>query len=268
MNKFTKLFSAFAASTLIAASSAAYADGSVATEGSTSMEYMIGALGEAFTEAHSDIKFTYNPTGSGAGIAAVEEDRCDIGLSSRALKESEAQNLNGQVVALDGIVMVVNVDNKVNDLTLEQIKAIYTGEVTNWSQVGGDDHPIVLIGREAGSGTRDGFETVTDTKDACKYRQELTSTGDVITTVSKNVNAVGYASLAAVSDKIKPLTVNGVAASADTVSDGSYKLQRPFVLVTKKGEEPSEAVKTFLDFAFSEDGAGIITMTGVIPVSK
>ena len=268
MNKFTKLFSAFAASTLIAASSAAYADGSVATEGSTSMEYMIGALGEAFTEAHSDIKFTYNPTGSGAGIAAVEEDRCDIGLSSRALKESEAQNLNGQVVALDGIVMVVNVDNKVNDLTLEQIKDIYTGKVTNWNQVGGDDHPIVLSGREAGSGTRDGFETVTDTKDACKYRQELTSTGDVITTVSKNVNAVGYASLAAVSDKIKPLTVNGVAASADTVSDGSYKLQRPFVLVTKKGEEPSEAVKTFLDFAFSEDGAGIITMTGVIPVSK
>ena len=190
-----------------------------------------------------------------------------IGLSSRALKDDEAKTLNGQVVALDGIVLVVNNDNKVNDLTLEQIKDIYTGKITNWNQVGGDDHPIVLIGREAGSGTRDGFETVTDTKDACKYRQELTSTGDVITTVSKNVNAVGYASLAAVSNKIKPLTVGGVAASEDTVKDGSYKLQRPFVLVTKKDKEQSDAVKSFIDFAFSKDAAEIITMTGVVPAA-
>ena len=265
MNKFTKLFSAFAASTLIAASSAAYADGSVATEGSTSMEYMIGALGEAFTEAHSDIKFTYNPTGSGAGIAAVEEDRCDIGLSSRALKDSEAQNLNGQVVALDGIVMVVNVDNKVNDLTLEQIKDIYTGKVTNWNQVGGDDHPIVLIGREAGSGTRDGFETVTDTKDACKYRQELTSTGDVITTVSQNPNAIGYASLVAVSDKIHVVTVGGVSATKETIQSGEYKLQRPFVLVTRKGEKLSEGAQAFFDYAMSEEAKPIIEKAGAVP---
>ena len=266
MKKFSKLFCALAATTLFATS--AYADGSVSTEGSTSMEYMIGAIGEAFTEVHPDIKFTYNPTGSGAGIAAAEEGRCDIGLSSRALKDDEAKTLDGYVVALDGIVLVVNNDNKVSDLTLEQIKGIYTGQYTNWNQVGGDDHPIVLIGREAGSGTRDGFETVTDTKDACKYRQELTSTGDVITTVSKNVNAVGYASLAAVSDKIKALTVNGIHASAETIKDGSYKLQRPFVLVTKKGEEKSEAVKTFMDFAASKDAAGIITMTGVIPTHE
>ncbi len=267
MKSISKLFAAVAMSSMVAVSANAYAAGSVATEGSTSMEYMIGALGEAFTNAHSDIKFTYNPTGSGAGIAAAEEGRCDIGLSSRALKDDEAKTLNGQVVALDGIVLVVNNDNKVNDLTLEQIKDIYTGKITNWNQVGGDDHPIVLIGREAGSGTRDGFETVTDTKDACKYRQELTSTGDVITTVSKNVNAVGYASLAAVSNKIKPLTVGGVAASEDTVKDGSYKLQRPFVLVTKKDKEQSDAVKSFIDFAFSKDAAEIITMTGVVPAA-
>lgn len=267
MKSISKLFAAVAMSSMVAVSANAYAAGSVATEGSTSMEYMIGALGEAFTNAHSDIKFTYNPTGSGAGIAAAEEGRCDIGLSSRALKDDEAKTLNGQVVALDGIVLVVNNDNKVNDLTLEQIKDIYTGKITNWNQVGGDDHPIVLIGREAGSGTRDGFETVTDTKDACKYRQELTSTGDVMTTVSKNVNAVGYASLAAVSNKIKPLTVGGVAASEDTVKDGSYKLQRPFVLVTKKDKEQSDAVKSFIDFAFSKDAAEIITMTGVVPAA-
>lgn len=267
--KLSKLFTAIAATALFAAASSSYAaSGSVATEGSTSMEHLIGALGESFTEKNPYIKFTYNPTGSGAGIAAAAEGRCDIGLSSRALKSSETKNLNGDVVALDGIVLVVNPSNPVKDLTLEQIKDVYTGKVTNWSQIGGEDHPIVLIGREAGSGTRDGFETVTDTKDACKYRQELTSTGDVITTVSKNVNAIGYASLAAVSDKIHVVTVGGVQASPETIKDGSYKLQRPFVMVTKKGAEQSEAVKAFMNYALSADAVEIIKMTGTIPAQR
>lgn len=265
--KFHKLFTALAASAVLvsASVSSAYAAGSVSTDGSTSMEYLIGALGESFTQEHQDIKFTYSPTGSGAGIAAAQEGRTDIGLSSRGLKGDETKTLDGHVVALDGIVVVVNPNNSVSDLTLEQIKDVYTGKVTNWKEVGGEDRPIVLIGREAGSGTRDGFETVTSTKDACQYRQELTSTGDVITTVSKNVNAVGYASLAAVSEKIKPLTVGGVVASEETIKDGSYKLQRPFLLVTKKGKEQSEAVKTFLDYALSKDAVEIIKMTGVVP---
>lgn len=268
--KFNKLFSAFAASALLATASLvpAQAAGSVSTDGSTSMEYLIGALGESFTQEHSDIKFTYSPTGSGAGIAAAMEGRTDIGLSSRSLKSDEAKSLNGDVVALDGIVVVVNPKNPVQNLTLEQIKDLYTGKITSWKQLGGEDNPVVLIGREAGSGTRDGFESVTSTKDACKYRQELTSTGDVITTVSKNVNAVGYASLAAVSDKIKPLTVDGVEATEETIKNGSYRLQRPFLLVTKKDKEQSEAVKMFLNYALSSDASEIIKMTGVVPANN
>lgn len=268
--KFNKLFSAFAASALLATASLvpAQAAGSVSTDGSTSMEYLIGALGESFTQEHSDIKLTYSPTGSGAGIAAAMEGRTDIGLSSRALKSDESKSLNGDVVALDGIVVVVNPKNPVQNLTLEQIKDLYTGKITSWKQLGGEDNPVVLIGREAGSGTRDGFESVTSTKNACKYRQELTSTGDVITTVSKNVNAVGYASLAAVSDKIKPLTVDGVEATEETIKNGSYRLQRPFLLVTKKDKEQSEAVKMFLNYALSSDASEIIKMTGVVPANN
>ncbi|MDO4553200.1 MAG: phosphate ABC transporter substrate-binding protein, partial [Bacillota bacterium] len=169
--------------------------GSVATDGSTSMEKVIGALGESFTAENSEINFTYNPTGSGSGIAAVSEGRCDIGLSSRTLTGDEkAAGLTETVLAYDGVSIIVNTENPVSDLSLEEIAAIYTGEITNWSQVGGADASIVLIGREAGSGTRDGFESITGTEDACQYRQELTSTGDVITTVSQNPDAIGYAS--------------------------------------------------------------------------
>lgn len=268
--KLNKLFTALAASALFvgASMSNAQAQGSVATDGSTSMEFLIGALGESFTQEHSDIKFTYSPTGSGAGIAAAMEGRTDIGLSSRGLKEDEAKSLKGDIIALDGIVLIVNPKNPVQDLTLEQVKDLYTGKITSWKQLGGNDNPVVLIGREAGSGTRDGFESVTSTKDACKYRQELTSTGDVMTTVSKNVNAVGYASLAAVSDKIKALTVDGIKATENTIKDGSYKLQRPFLLVTKKDKEQSEAVKMFLEYALSSEAAPIIKMTGVVPVAN
>lgn len=244
------------------------AGGMVATDGSTSMEKVIGALGESFMEANKGTTFTYNPTGSGSGIQAVSEGRCDIGLSSRALKDDEkASGLKETTLALDGIAIIVNPQNPVKDLTLEQIAKIYTGEITNWKDVGGNDAEIVLIGREAGSGTRDGFESITDTKDACQYRQELTSTGDVITTVSQNPNAIGYASLAAIKDSVKALTVNGVAPTEATVKDGTYLVQRPFVLVTKEGVALSETAQKFFDFATSADAASIISAAGAVPVA-
>ena len=236
------------------------AGGTVATDGSTSMEKVIGALGESFMEANKGTTFTYNPTGSGSGIQAVSEGRCDIGLSSRALKDDEkAAGLKETIVALDGIAIIVNPQNPVKDLSLEQI--------ANWKDVGGEDAEIVRIGREAGSGTRDGFESITDTKDACQYRQELTSTGDVITTVSQNPNAIGYASLAAIKDSVKALTVNGVAPTEATVKDGTYLVQRPFVLVTKEGAALSETAQKFFDFAISADAASIISAAGAVPVA-
>ena len=242
--------------------------GTVSTDGSTSMEKVIGALGESFMEANKGTTFTYNPTGSGSGIQAVSEGRCDIGLSSRALKDDEkASGLKETTLALDGIAIIVNPQNPVKDLSLEQIAKIYTGEITNWKDVGGEDAEIVLIGREAGSGTRDGFESITDTKDACQYRQELTSTGDVITTVSQNPNAIGYASLASIKDSVKALTVNGVAPTEATVKDGTYLVQRPFVLVTKEGVALSETAQKFFNFATSADAASIISAAGAVPVA-
>ena len=242
--------------------------GTVATNGSTSMEKVIGALGEAFTADNSAVKFTYDPTGSGSGITAVKEGRCDIGLSSRALKDSEkADGLTETVLAYDGIAIIVHPDNAVSDLTPEQIGKIYTGEITNWRDVGGADGEIVLIGREANSGTRDGFESITKTKDKCKYRQELTSTGDVITTVSQNPNAIGYASLASVKDSVKALTVGGVKATEDTVKNGEYVVQRPFVLVTMEGKELSPAAQAFFDYAVSSDAASVIAKAGAVAVA-
>ncbi len=242
--------------------------GSVATDGSTSMEKVIGSLGEAFMEANKNVNFTYNPTGSGTGITAVLEGRCDIGLSSRDLKDSEKESgLTATVLAYDGIAVVVNPNNKVADLTVEQIAKMYKGEITNWKEVGGDDAEIVLIGREAGSGTRDGFESITDTEDACKYRQELTSTGDVITTVSQNPGAIGYASLASVKDSVKAISVGGIAPSETTIKDGTYAIQRPFVLVTKAGTELSAQAKAFYDYALSQDAKSIITSAGVVPAN-
>ena len=243
--------------------------GTVATDGSTSMEKVIGALGEAFMEQNKGVTFTYNPTGSGSGITAVGEDRCDIGLSSRALKDDEkASGLKETILALDGIAVIVNPANPVSDLDVETIAKIYTGEITNWKEVGGNDAEIVLIGREAGSGTRDGFESITDTKDSCKYRQELTSTGDVITTVSTNPDAIGYASLAALKDNVKALTVGGIAPTEDTVKAGSYVIQRPFVLVTKDGAELSTAAQAFFDYATSADAADLIAAAGAVAVAK
>ena len=242
--------------------------GTVATDGSTSMEKVIGALGEAFMEANSGVNFTYNPTGSGSGITAVSEGRCDIGLSSRALKDSEVESgLVGTVLAYDGIAVIVNPANTVEDLDIETIAKIYTGEITNWSEVGGADAEIVLVGREAGSGTRSGFEELTETVDKCKYRQELTSTGDVITAVAQNPDAIGYASLASVKDSVKALKVAGVTPSEETVKDGTYLIQRPFVLVTKEGVELSPVAQAFFDYATKGQANDIITASGVVPAN-
>ena len=244
-------------------------EGTVTTDGSTSMEKVIGGLGEAFEEENPGVTFTYNPTGSGSGITAVTEGRCDIGLSSRDLKDEElAQGLTETVLAKDGIAIVVNPENKVEDLTVEQIADIFTGKITNWKEVGGDDVEIVLIGREAGSGTRDGFESITGTEEACQYRQELTSTGDVITTVAGNPAAIGYASLASVQDSVKAVTVGGVAPTEETIADGSYAVQRPFILVTKEGKQLSDAAQAFFDYATSEAAHEIITSAGVVPAAN
>ena len=241
------------------------AGGTVSTDGSTSMEKVIGSLAEAFEATNEGTTVTYNPTGSGSGITAVSEGRCDIGLSSRSLKEEEkSQGLQETVLAYDGIAIIVNPENPVTDLSLDQIAKIYTGEITNWKEVGGNDAEIVLIGREAGSGTRDGFESITGTEEACKYRQELTSTGDVITTVSQNPAAIGYASLAALKDTVKAVSVDGVTASEATVKDGTYKVQRPFVLVTKEGTELSDTAQKFFEYATSADAAEVISAAGAV----
>ena len=263
----TMMMVAVLAISMLAGCGSNKATGSVATDGSTSMEKVIGALGEAF-QNDTGISFTYNPTGSGSGIKAVQEGRCDIGLSSRHLKAEELEaGLSGNILAYDGIAIIVNPENPVNDLSLETIAKIYTGEITNWSEVGGNDVEIVLIGREAGSGTRDGFESITDTEDACKYRQELTSTGDVITTVAQNPGAIGYASVASVKDTVKALTVDGVAPTEETIKDGSYVVQRPFVLVTKTGVELSDAAFKFFTYITSSDANEIITAAGVVPAN-
>lgn len=244
---------------------AASVSGTVSTDGSTSMEKVIGALSESYMAANKDVTVNYNPTGSGAGITAVQEGTCDIGLSSRDLKDEEkAAGLKETVLAYDGIAIIVHPDNPVSDLSIEQIAKLYTGEITNWKDVGGSDAEVVLIGREAASGTRDGFESITGTKDKCQYRQELTSTGDVITAVSQNPDAIGYASLAAIKDSVKALSVDGVTPSETTVKDGSYQVQRPFVLVTVEGKALSAAAQSFFDYATSAGAADIIAKAGAV----
>ena len=239
--------------------------GTVSTDGSTSMEKVIGALSESYMAANKDVTVNYNPTGSGSGITAVKEGTCDIGLSSRALKDEEkAGGLKETVLAYDGIAIIVHPDNPVSDLSIEQIAKLYTGEITNWKDVGGKDAEVVLIGREAASGTRDGFESITGTKDKCQYRQELTSTGDVITAVSQNPDAIGYASLASIKDTVKALNVDGVTPSEATVKDGSYKVQRPFVLVTVESKTLSPAAQSFFDYATSSEAASIIAKAGAV----
>ena len=267
MKKSVSLMLAAVLALSVMAGCAQKTSGAVTTDGSTSMEKVIGALGEAFEAENSGVTFTYNPTGSGSGIQAALEGRCDIGLSSRALKEDEkSSGLTETILALDGIAVIVNPGNPVSDLDVDTIAKIFTGEITNWKDAGGHDAEIVLIGREAGSGTRDGFESITGTADNCQYRQELTSTGDVITAVSQNPDAIGYASLASVKDTVRAVTVGGVAPTEDTVKDGSYVIQRPFVLVTKTDAPLSEAAQRFFDFATSPDAAGLISGAGAVAV--
>lgn len=242
--------------------------GAVALNGSTSMEKVVGALGEQFMADNSGVSVTYDATGSGAGIEAASSGSADIGLSSRALKDEEtASGLVGTTVALDGIAVIVNPVSGVEDLTVEQIAKIFTGEITDWSQLGGESGTISCIGREAGSGTRDGFESITGTKDACKLDQELTSTGAVIEAVAGNPNAIGYASLSALKDTVKAVTVGGVACSEATVLDGSYEIQRPFVFVTKDGVALSAQAQAFFDFATSSDANDLIRAAGAVPVA-
>ena len=251
-----------------ASSTAAALSGNVATGGSTSMKNVIAALTEGFAEVEPGVTVSYDPTGSGAGITGATDKTLDIGLSSRALKDDEKNAVDGTTVALDGIAIVVNKDSKVADLSVEQLKKMFTGEITNWKEVGGDDGEIVLVGREAGSGTRDGFESIVDVKDSCKYAQELTATGAVISAVEANPLAIGYASLSAVGDTVKMVTVGGVECSEETVKDGSYEVQRPFVFVTNKSVALSEQAQAFFDFATSADAADLIRTAGAVPVNE
>lgn len=251
-----------------ASSTAAALSGNVAAGGSTSMKNVIAALTEGFAEVEPGVTVSYDPTGSGAGITGAADKTLDIGLSSRALKDDEKADVEGTTIALDGIAIIVNNASKVEDLTVDQLKQMFTGEITNWSEVGGDDGEIVLIGREAGSGTRDGFESIVEVKDSCKYAQELTATGAVISAVEANPLAIGYASLSAVGDTVKMVTVGGVECSEETVKDGSYEVQRPFVFVTNKSVALSEQAQAFFDFATSADAADLIRTAGAVPVNE
>ena len=263
--------SASSASTAVgstASSTAAALSGKVAAGGSTSLKNVIAALTEGFAEVEPGVTVSYDPTGSGAGITGAADKTLDIGLSSRALKDDEKADVDGTTIALDGIAIIVNNASKVEDLTVDQLKQMFTGEITNWAEVGGDDGEIVLIGREAGSGTRDGFESIVNVKDSCKYAQELTATGAVISAVEANPLAIGYASLSAVGDTVKMVTVGGVECSEETVKDGSYEVQRPFVFVTNKSATLSEQAQAFFDFATSADAADLIRTAGAVPVNE
>ncbi len=242
--------------------------GTVTAEGSTSMEQVIGFLGEAYMEENKDVKVMFNPTGSSAGIQAVSEGRCDIGLSSRALEGEEGESLDAVVIAIDGIALLIHPDNPVTDLSLEQVGRIYAGEIQNWEEVGGEDAPIVCIGREAASGTRDGFEEVTGTKGRCAYSQELTSSGDVVQTVAGNPNAIGYASVASLNGSVKAVSVDGVEPTAGAIREGRYPVRRDFILVTRKDEPLSGAARDFYEFATGVEAEKWISLAGAVPAGR
>ena len=239
--------------------------GNVNVNGSTSMGDVIAALTEGFNEANPDVTINYTGSGSGAGITGVLDGTCDLGLSSRALTDDEkSQGAVENIIALDGVAVVVNPENTVTDLTTEQIAQIFTGEITNWSELGGADAEIAVFGRENGSGTRSAFEEIVGVEDACVYTNEYSSTGDVIGNVASNPNAIGYASLSAVDETVAAVNVNGVAPSEATVLDGTYEIQRPFVIVTVEGTELSAEAQAFLDYAMSADVADIIAAAGAV----
>ena len=243
--------------------------GTVNTNGSTSMESVMGYLTEGFAEVQPGITVNYTGSGSGAGVTGAQDGTCDIGLASRDLKEDET-GVSQITVAKDGIAIIVNPENPVSDLSIEQIAALATGATANWSEVGGNDAEVVFMGREAGSGTRDGFESITGTEEACVYQNEYTSTGEVVAGVASNPNAIGYASLSAVEgdDTVKILTVGGVAPSEDTVLDGSYAIQRNFNFIISDSTPLSDAAQAFVDWATSTEASDLIAGAGAVPVAE
>ena len=248
---------------------AAELTGTVNTNGSTSMEDVMGTLIEAYREIQPGVTVNYTGSGSGAGVTGAQEGTCDIGLASRDLKDDET-GVHQITVAKDGIAIIVNPANPVADLSLEQIAALATGETANWADVGGSDGQVVFMGREAGSGTRDGFESITGTEDACVYQNEYTSTGEVIAGVASNPNAIGYASLSAVEgdDTVKVVTVGGVAPSEETVLDGTYAIQRNFNFIISDSAQLSPAAQAFVDWATSTDASDLIAGAGAVPVAE
>ena len=242
--------------------------GNVAANGSTSMEAVILGLQEGFKSVQPDIEVGYTGSGSGAGITGVLEGTCDLGLSSRALTDDEkAQGAVENIIAKDGVAVIVNPENPVTDLTTEQVAQIYTGEITNWSELGGNDAPIAVLGRDAASGTRGAFEEILGIEDQCVYLNEYASTGDVVGNGASNPNAIGYASLSAVDDTVSAVAINGVTPTEETVADGTFAIQRPFVIVTVEGTELSPAAQAFLDYAMSAEAAPVIEAAGVVPVN-
>ena len=266
--------STVAESTVAASSEAAPAEatadlsGSISMVGSTSMEKLANALSEAFMEEYPDVTVTAEFVGSGAGIEAVTNGTADIGNSSRSLKDEEkAAGVVENIVAIDGIAVCVDPANEVADLTKEQLTNIYNGTITNWKEVGGADEPIIVIGREAGSGTRGAFEELVDLQDACKYANELDSTGAVIAKVASTPGAIGYASLDALDDSVKALSLEGVEATAENIKAGNYFLSRPFVMATK-GEisEQNDLVQAWFDFVLGDEGQQVASEIGLITV--
>ncbi len=239
--------------------------GTLSMNGSTSMEKVIKAVNGAFMEKNKGVTVNLNLTGSGTGIQEATEGKCDIGNSSRKLKDEEAEKLDATVVGLDGIALVVNPTNKLEDITIEDLAKVYSGEITNWKDLGGDDKAIVVIGREDGSGTRDGFESIVMGDKEPKYAQELESTGSVINAVATTDGAIGYASLANVDETVKALKVGGVEATEENVKSGTYEVQRPFICATLKGSD-NKLAKAYLDFILSEEGQALVLAQGAVPV--
>lgn len=239
--------------------------GTLSMNGSTSMEKVIKAVNGAFMEKNKGVTVNLNLTGSGTGIQEASEGKCDIGNSSRKLKDEEAEKLDATVIGLDGIALVVNPTNKLEDITLQDLAKVYSGEITNWKDLGGDDKAIVVIGREDGSGTRDGFESIVMGDKEPKYAQELESTGSVINAVATTDGAIGYASLANVDETVKALKVGGVEATEENVKSGAYEVQRPFICATLKGSD-NKLAKAYLDFILSEEGQALVLAQGAVPV--
>ena len=239
------------------------------TEGSTSMERVMGALIEGYREINDSVKINYSGTGSGAGVEAVLSGVCDLGLSSRPLKDSEIQKgAAAEVVALDGIAVIVHPSNPISDLTLRELAAVFSGKISNWADLGGKNAPIAVYGREAGSGSRTAFEDIISAQDSCRYTNEYSSTGDIVGNVMSNPNSIGYISLSGIRREVKLLRIDGVPCKDETIRSGEYPLRRPFLLVIRSHAPLSPEAAEFLDFALSHDAAELISIAGAVPPNK